>query len=179
MVKKAISDLKSDATSLLQDGAAAGSIQPSEHLALYVNMADSLGVIGVSKSGDVVTLTLADGTTVTITETTGGRPSGAQYHALAATTSARPAAADMTAGANHRDSTDGNIPGWPTWTGQGYLWIWSSHALTFIANGVGNSNLQVSFAAPVRLLINGVNGYLYGSLTQFTQAALRLDWRVR
>lgn len=179
MAERDTATLKAAALALLPDNAAANSIQPPAHRALLEDLIDSRGVVGAVKADAVITLTMADGTTVTITEQASSRPAGAQYHATIGATSARATAADLTAGAPHRDSQDGTIAGWPAQATNAWLWIWSSHELTFIANGVANNNLFVSFGAPTRLQIGETNGYLYGSLTAFTPAALNLNWTVR
>ena len=178
MPKQTPTELKQGSAGLLSDTAPAGSIDPSEHRQIYDNLVDSLGVIDAVKVGAVITLTLADGTTVTITEQASSRPSGAQYHATLTPTSARPDAAALTVGVTHRDSADGEIAGWPAQTTNAWLWIWSSHTLSHICNGDCNFNQVSNFEAPVRLMVGAVNGYLYRSTTILYPAATNENWRV-
>lgn len=177
MAKKTVADLKSDARALLSDSSAANSIQPSEHLALYDNLVDS-SLRDASKTGDVITITLADGTTLEFREYTPARPSDAGYHALITTGTTRPTEAQLTTGPDHRDSTDGEISGWPSRTTNAYLWFWASHTLSDIRNGQGTFNNFVDFETAVRLTVGSVNGYLYRSSDILYPAALNLDWRV-
>ena len=177
MAIKTTAQLKA-AVAFIMSGAAAASIRGDPVRAALDDIIDSRGVVSAVKAGAVITLTLADGTDITITETAASRPSSAQYHATVTATSARPNAAALTVGVDHRDSTDGSITGWAGRTSNGWLWIWSSHELTDIRNGDGNFNQFSSFEAAVRLTVGSVNGYLYRSHTILYPAALNLNWRV-
>ena len=177
MAKKNAVDLKAAAAALLSDSAAANSIRPSKHRTLYEDMVDS-SLRDASKTGDVITITLADGTTIEFREYTPSRPSDAGYHALITTGTTRPTEAQLTTGPDHRDSTDGEISGWPSRTTNAYLWFWASHTLSDIRNGQGTFNNFVDFEAAVRLTVASVSGYLYRSSDILYPAALNLDWRV-
>ena len=177
MAKQTAAQMKAAADALLTDSGPDWGIDPSEHKTLYENLVDS-SLRDASKAGDTVTITLADGTTITFREYSAARPSDAQYYALVTNGTTRPTAAQMTSGADHRASNDGQIAGWPTRQANGYLWLWSSHALTDVRNGDGGRNQFSEMLAPVALTINGTAGQLYRSRTILYPAALNLDWRV-
>ena len=177
MPKQTPTELKAAAARVLSDSAAANSIQPSNHLVLYDNMADSLGVVDAALAAGQVTLTLADGTTV-VFAVGNARPANAQYYALVTNTSSVPDATAMTTGALHRESNDGAIAGWPGRTTNGWLWFWSSHTLSDIRNGSGSQNQFDAFRAPTRLTVGATSGYLYRSNEILYPAALTENWRV-
>ena len=176
MAKRTTAELQAAAAALLTDSGPDYGILPSEHKALVDDLIDSRGP-DVSQVGNVTTFTLPNGTEIIIT-VGAVRPSDAQYYALVTNGTTRPTAAQMTSGADHRASNDGQIAGWPTRQANGYLWLWSSHALTDVRNGDGGRNQFSEMLAPVALTINGTAGQLYRSRTILYPAALNLDWRV-